>query len=296
MQDHTVETDDQRQLERVRGLRREEFMERFVVPEKPVILEGAISNWQALSKWNPEFWVGRYGEKVVVVDDKGYPLHRIIEFALCSTESSPAPYYRNIRIRNEYPELLEDLSPYPDLCEPNWFHSRIFYPIRNRIVGGGGHYELFIGGKGASFPYLHFDAPGAHTFIHQIWGRKMFILFAPSDAPYLYPREGASFSVSSIPDIENVDREQFPLYKKATPYTVELGPGDTLFMPYGCWHTAKMLSFSITLGIDVANQTNWEHVMNYMARRARFENMILGAMYMAYMRAAGILLRLRSRN
>ena len=63
-------------------------------------------------------------------------------------------------------------------------------------------------------------------------------------------------------------------------------------MPCGWWHTAKMASFSITLGIDVANRTNWDHVVNYMAHRARFENPVLAKAYMAYMRTAGALLKM----
>ena len=170
-----------RKLERVQGLSHQEFLQRYVIPRKPAILLDAISTWPALNKWGPEFWKRTYGERSVVVDGKNHRLKEIVELALNSNPERPAPYYRNIKVRNEYPELMADISPYPPHCGPNWFHSLPFFPIRDRIVGGGGHYELFIGGAGRSFPFLHFDSPGAHTFIHQIVGRKKFILFAPED-------------------------------------------------------------------------------------------------------------------
>jgi hypothetical protein len=282
-------------LERVKGLSPEDFMEQYIIPGKPAIIEDAIDHWPALKKWTPEFWIQNYGEKKVTIDGKEYSIEEVIHLALESKPESPAPYYRNTRLRLEYPELMPDIRPYPVACGPNWFHSSVFFPIRERIVGGGGHYELFIGGRGRSFPFLHFDAPGAHTFIHQIAGRKSFILFSPEDTPYLYPCKEKDFSVSGIRNIEDVDLEKFPLYANATRYDDEAGPGDSLFMPSGWWHTAKMSSFSISLGIDVANRSNWDHVLGYMNRRAGYENPILAAAYMSYMRCAGSILNLTNR-
>lgn len=282
-------------LPRVSGLSPGEFREQYVIPGKPAIIKDAIDDWAALTKWTPEFWKENYGEREVSIDERGYTVEQVIDLALESKPDSPAPYYRNIRIRHDFAELMADISPYPPLCGPNWFHSLAFYPVRERIVGGGGHYELFIGGAGRSFPFLHFDAPGAHTFIHQIAGKKKFILFAPSDSDYLYPMNGKKFSVSSIADIENVDLEQFPLYAKASKYEDEVGPGDTLFMPAGWWHTALMKSFSISLGIDVVNDTNWDSVYGYMKKRASYENAVLASIYMAAMASAGLMARALSK-
>jgi hypothetical protein len=283
-------------LERVRGLDHEEFFQRYVVPGKPVLLENTTEMWGALRRWTPEFWIEGYGRKHVEIDGKEYEIKDVIRLALESNDSSPAPYYRNVRLRLCYPELFADISPYPQLCKPNWFHSPVFFPIRHHIAGGGGDYELFIGGAGGSFPYLHYDSPGAHTFIHQIIGRKLFFLFPPSDGAFLYPKSGNAFSVSAIPDIEKVDLNKFPLFAKVSRYAVEIGPGDSLFMPFGWWHTAKMLSFSVTVGIDVANHTNWDHVISYMSRKAKFRNRYFGAVYMAYMRCAGAWLQRQNRR
>lgn len=275
-------------LERVKGLSPREFMERFVIPGKPAILQDATVQWAALQKWEPAFWKEHYGQREATIDGKQYTMNEVIDLALQSNAERPAPYYRNIRLSEEYPELMPDISPYPGMCGPNWFHSAAFYPLRNKVVGGGGHYELFIGGAGRSFPFLHYDAPGAHTFIHQIIGHKKFILFAPEDGRYLYPAEGKSFSVSRIKDLENTNAPEFPLYRNAIRYEDQAGPGETLFMPSGWWHTAKMLSFSISLGIDVANKTNWPQVTGYMSKRTSFENPLLSIPYMAMIRTAGL--------
>lgn len=281
-------------VERVAGLTHEQFVTRYVMPRRPVIIQDAISHWPAMQKWTPDFWLKTYGDRLVEIDGREYFLRDVIRLALASTPAAPAPYYRNVRLRLDYPELMPDVSPDPTVAAPNWFHSRIFFPIRNRIVGGGGHYELFIGGAGRSFPFLHYDAPGAHTYIYQISGRKRFILFAPDDGDYLYPKPAGAFSVSQVTDLENPDLEKFPRFARATRIECEINSGDTLFMPCGWWHTAKMESFSIGLGIDVANGTNWDHVIGYMSRRASYENPALALAYMTYMRGAGRLLAMVS--
>ena len=287
-----IEAAPSAKLERVRGLSQKEFMERFVIPGKPAIIQDASSKWSALKKWEPAFWKQQYGSRTTVIDGKSYTLNEVVDLALKSNADHPAPYYRNIRLRDEYPELMADISPYPEVCGPNWFHSAAFYPIRNRVVGGGGHYELFIGGEGRSFPFLHYDAPGAHTFIHQIIGYKKFILFAPEDGQYLYPAQGKSFSVSRIKDLDNLTNPEFPLYRNATRYEDQAGPGETLFMPSGWWHTAKMLSFSISLGIDATNESNWGKVTDYMSKRASFEKPLISIPYMAAIRTAGFAARI----
>jgi hypothetical protein len=155
---------------------------------------------------------------------------------------------------------------------------------------------LFIGGSGRSFSYLHFDVPGAHTFIHQLQGQKLLVLFPPSDGACLYPKTGKEFNVSRIPDVDRVSLEEFPLFAKATRMDAVVGPGDTLFMPSGWWHTAKMLSFSISVGIDVANRTNWNDVTGFLEKKAKARLGLLSPLFMAYVRAAGLLLGMGSEN
>ena len=281
-------------LERIAGIKQDEFITKYVNPRRPVILQDAISQWPAIRKWGADFWIETYGDRRVEIEGKEYLLRDVIRLALESTPETPAPYYRNVRLRLAYPELMADILPYPAVAGPNWFHSGLFFPIRNRIVGGGGHYELFIGGAGRAFPYLHYDAPGAHTFIYQLVGRKRFVLYSPEDGAYLYPKAENAFSVSEITDLDNPDLKKFPRFPKATRIECEIGAGDTLFMPCGWWHTAKMESFSVGLGIDVANRTNWDHVLGYMGHRASFENPALALAYMTYMRAAGAVLSMTS--
>jgi len=281
-------------LQRVKGLTYGEFIQRYERPGIPVIIEDAISAWPALEKWTPDFWVERYGDRRVEIDGTPYTLREVIELATCPAEDGPPPYYHGIRIGKEYPELGDDLQPYPSCSSPNWFLSPMFSPLKRSYIGCG-EYELFIGGLGRSFPYLHYDFPNSHTFIHQVQGRKLFMMFAPSDAPYLYPKSGRRFQVSRIPDVENVSLDEYPRFRQATRIDTELGPGDTLFMPPGWWHTARMLSFSVSVGIDVANETNWHEVSKFLKIKAKGRLGPLAGVFNCYLDLGAAYLRRTSR-
>ena len=273
-------------IDKIKNITPEEFRNNYVAKRKPVVIEDAVLKWEALKKWSSDFWIKNYGDKKVVVDNENYTLKEIIELAQNSNENLPAPYYRNIRIDHEYPELKADISPESDFCLPNKFYNNLFKPLKNSFLAYG-QYELFIGGKGRSFPYLHYDVPGADTFIHQISGVKDLILFSPEDSQYLYPKTGAAFNVSDIPDIENVSEEKYPLFKKTTKYEVRLNSGESVYFPSGWWHTAKMQSFSISIGIDVANDYNWQTVLGFINKKAQTKLSIFAPIFMSYVKMAG---------
>ncbi|MNC86290.1 hypothetical protein D3C83_19370 [compost metagenome] len=124
----------------------------------------------------------------------------------------------------------------------------------------------------------------------QIYGTKEYLVFAPDQARFLYPRTNVEANKSSIPDIENVDLSRFPLYAGARGTRFELHPGETLFVPAGWWHTARLLTTSITVSINGANAGNWsEFRRDYcaaIARRSRLKR----ALIEPWLGALGILL------
>jgi histone arginine demethylase JMJD6 len=279
-------------IEKVKGLTQEQMIERYMFPRKPVVLQDASKKWSALQRWSPEFWVKEYGDKVLKIDGKDVTMREQIRTSLESTEEKPGPYYRNVGIEQFYPELRKDVYPVPELAQPNWLYGAFFKPVSMATDKFGLYHELFIGGAGKSFPYMHYDDPGTHTFIHQIWGRKLFVLFPPTDGQYLYPGTGEKFRVSRIKDALNVDLTEFPLFAKASPHVVEIDAGETMFIPCGWWHTAKMTSFSISIGTDCLNHTNWSHFYDYQSRKLGFRNKLGGRAFLAYLAVIGKVLKL----
>jgi histone arginine demethylase JMJD6 len=110
---------------------------------------------------------------------------------------------------------------------------------------------------------LHFDTWHIHTFLSQIYGVKKYTLFAPDQTPFLYARGN-----QSRVDLENPDLEKYPLFAQATRVEFELGPGEILFVPAGWWHTAKILSPSITVSASRVNASNWHDFAQDLKSRA----------------------------
>ncbi len=268
-------------------LGRRAYTREYLDPLKPVIVLGAIDHWPALGKWTPEFFRERYGSLEVTVDGKAWKLGALIDRILASTPENPAPYLRNQLMANWPPELSSDISPMPECTHPNYLESRLF-PSREPLT----YVETYIGGTGAAFPCLHYDNLHTHAFLMQLHGRKEYLVFRPDQSRFLYPRTGIEANKSGIPDIENVDLSRFPLFAQAEGVRFELHPGETLFVPAHWWHTARILSTSITVSINGVNASNFSEFRRafcaIVARRSRLK----AALIAPYLSVLGLLLSL----
>jgi hypothetical protein len=240
------------EIDRRRGLPHREFVRQYLRPQKPVIIEDAISHWPALGTWTPEFFRNQFGLRSVTVDGRDYALTDLLDRIERSTAGQPAPYLRNLLIADWAPELLQDILPMPACTTPNWLSSKLFHDRETTTA-----IELYIGGAGASFPVLHYDGMHTHAFLMQLHGTKEYVAYAPDQAKYLYPRAGIERNKSSVPDIDNPDLTRFPLFASAKPVRGFLRAGETLFVPSGWWHTARIVEPAITVSINTANTTNW---------------------------------------
>ena len=66
-------------------------------------------------------------------------------------------------------------------------------------------------------------------------------------------------------------------------------------MPPGWWHTARMLTFSVSVGIDVANETNWTEVSEFLKTKAKGRLGPLSSVFNAYIDLGAAYLRRHAR-
>ena len=117
--------------------------------------------------------------------------------------------------------------------------------------------NLWLGGAGATTA-LHFDPKD--NLLCQIVGFKYVRLYAAA-VTHLIPQETRmrrrmetemlrSAGNFSLADVESPRLEsEYPAFA-AAPYTETiLGPGDMLFIPWGCWHYCRSLTTSISLNV-----------------------------------------------
>src|SRR6202047_4789113 len=268
-------------IDRRHQLAYEEFAEEYLFPNKPVIISGAVDGWGALYKWTPDYFKEKYASKSLSIDGTNYTMADFVDRVNSSRPENPAPYLRNAIVEEFLPELLVDIEPLPRYFFPNWLDGKLSGVLRSRLHNGSP--ELYIGGSGAKFPFLHFDSYHTHAFLTQVYGTKEYTAFSEDQSPFLYvsPRQ---YNASQIPDIENPDLEKFPLFATAVPMRFRLHPGEILFIPGGLWNTAKMLTPSISISVNRANASNWSKLSHDMYTHAPLHMKPIAAAYLTGMR------------
>ncbi len=94
--------------------------------------------------------------------------------------------------------------------------------------------QFWAGGRG-QVTSLHCD--DADNYNYQLYGQKRFVLFAPADAPHLYPCDGDDGHVSEFHvDAMAPDLERYPAFSQARPMGCTLAAGQCIFIPRGWPH------------------------------------------------------------
>ncbi|GAB3928911.1 cupin-like domain-containing protein [Mucilaginibacter myungsuensis] len=232
----------------------EEFIEQHYKPGVPIVFKNAVKDWKAKELFTPDWFRQNYPDRTTEVKGKEYTMKQIMDMVETSTVENPAPYPCIYNIADQLPELLPLVKPDLIYSKPNWLDNKMF-----KIGKWGAALELFIGGPGGKFPYLHLDYYHLNAWITQLYGEKRFTVFPKGQEHMLYPVPGDPWR--SELNIFEPDYEKFPLYKDATPIQFTVGPGETLFIPFGTWHSAYSLTPTISVAFDTLNDKNWPEFM-----------------------------------
>ena len=202
-------------IDRRTGLSRAEFIRQYRDPLRPVILTDATRDWPALKTFNFEFFKKELGDREVVIRNKKYRLGEFIDLLLTSTRENPAPYPCKLNLRKEFAELVPTFSRY-DLANPDRAGSPL---VMKRFLDGLNDLEVFLGGPGGEFPYLHYDYLGLFAYINMIVGEKEFTIYSPDQEPFLYVNPETGWT-STIENHHRPDLEKYPLLAKTRPISI----------------------------------------------------------------------------
>src|SRR5690349_8092486 len=224
------------EVQKVDNISHKEFMKEFYEPGIPVVFKKASKVWKANGLFTPNWFRENYGDRTKTIDGKTYTMRQIMDLVEKSTESNPAPYPIKFNVPEELPELIPLIQPLNlNYAYPNWLENKMF-----NVGHWGGITELFIGGAGGKFPYIHLDYYHLNAWINQLYGDKRFTVFPRGQEDLLYPKPDDPWR--SDMNIFEPDFEKYPKYKQATPIHFTVGAGETLFIPAGTWHTAYSLT------------------------------------------------------
>ena len=253
----------------------------------PVILTDAIAAWPLQRRALPDYLRRVHGAHRMRLHGEERTLAELIDQLERATPRDPGPYPCKFDIAVAFRELLPEVTPrfacsLPDRQSNPLIPQRLFRDVNNL--------EIFFGGPGGKFPYLHYDVMHLHAWIAQLHGEKEFTLYAPGQEAFLYVNPDVPWQ-SSIRDHHAPDFLRYPLLRNARAQKVVLHPGETLFLPAGWWHTARSLTFTISVAFDQLGADNWTaFVADVVAELRRNGKPIKARLLDVYLRGVGVLL------
>ncbi|GHF01487.1 cupin-like domain-containing protein [Thalassotalea profundi] len=228
-----------------------QFFNEIAPAQKPVVIRGFAKSWpvvQAAQKhaidfisYLNEFYTGKKAKMIVAppsADKRFFYNDEMTDVNYLSGEE---------RVDLFLGRLLElaDREVYPAISMQNAYISDIFPGLVNHNASEffpDLEPRLWIGNEG--IVSAHYD--GSDNVACVIAGRRQFILFPPEQTKNLYPGS-LNFTPAGAPtslvDFKAPDYERYPLFKQAQKegYSVELGPGDAIFIPMLWWHHVESL-------------------------------------------------------
>ncbi|MEK6153196.1 cupin-like domain-containing protein [Flavobacteriaceae bacterium 3-367] len=238
------------EITRVATISKEEFIEDFFKPQRPVVIERFVEDWPAYSKWNLDYMRSVAGDKTVpLYDDR--PVNHEEGFNEPHAQMKMSEYIDLLRseptkyriflwnVLKEVPELRKDFN-FPD------FGLKLMKGLP----------MLFFGGEGSN-TFMHYDIDLANIFHFHFEGKKECILFPQSESKFLYKVPHSLITHESI-DFSDPDLDKWPALKQVSGYRAYLGHGEVLYMPEGYWHHMKYITpgFSMSLRAIARNPKN----------------------------------------
>lgn len=226
-----------RDVNRVSGLSKEEFKERYLLTSTPAIITDMIDDWPAKDKWTLDFFKEEYGHLTV-------PVYSANASKSGKTYMSPdrkMPFRDYISAIQQGPTdlrlfLFNIFKVAPELKND--------YKIHTIMDGFYNEFPFtFFGGEGSKVA-MHYDIDLSHVFLTQFDGRKRIVLFGPEYSRHLYQQP---FTVASYVDIDNPDYDKFPALRDVKGYDTIIERGDTIFMPSGYWHYITYLDSGFSM-------------------------------------------------
>lgn len=233
---------DRVSIERRHQLSREEFLHGYYCQNKPVIITGMMDDWPAMQKWNLDYFRQQCANAQVEVQfgrskDQDYELNslahkKLMPFGeyldLVENAGTSNDFYMTANNDGHNREALnilwDDIVQLPEYLRPD--------PIQRGF--------FWFGPQGTITPFHH-DL--TNNFMAQVLGRKRVSIMSAYEVAHVYNMRHCFTQVDGL----NIDYARFPEMRDVQIQECEIGPGEILFLPVGCWHMVEGLATSVTV-------------------------------------------------
>ena len=253
-------------VDRVKTISKKEFVQHYLKPQIPVVIEHLVDDWPALNKWNFDYIKKKVGNKIV-------PLY----------DDRPVDY--NDGFNQPHAEMK--MSAYIDLLQREPTRYRIFlYNVLKEVPELQKDFDfpkiglrlmkslpmLFFGGED-SYTFMHYDIDLANILHFHFQGKKECILYPFAEKKYLYKVPHSLITHESI-NFSNPDLEKWPALVNAKGYRTELEHGNALYIPEGDFHHMRYITpgFSMSMRAIARNPKNLSQAIYNIFVMRNFDN------------------------
>lgn len=256
------------------SLNQKQFVERFELTRRPVIIRGLTDSWPAKVNWSFENLCRRYGNVRFKCgeDDDGRTLRvklkHFIAYAMHQKDDSPLYIFDgSYEERKNMRELSKDYDV------PTYFKNSLWKYVDREDRPPD---RWFLIGPARSGTTVHKDPLGTSAWNTVLTGRKRWVVFNPKTpksvvkgTKYLNrgdDDEAVSYFSNILPKIraENTTREGMEMYEFIQ------YPGETIFVPGGWWHAVYNMDDTVAVTHNFVDSINFVDVWR-KTRTGRFK-------------------------
>ncbi|KAG4204607.1 hypothetical protein ERO13_A04G056100v2 [Gossypium hirsutum] len=242
---------------RKRGISVDDFVTNFEEPNKPVLLEGCMDNWDALGKWDRDYLVNLCGDAQFAVGPVKMRLDDYFSYADQVKEERPL-YLFDPKFAEKIPTLGSEYDV------PVYFREDLFSVLGNRRPD----YRWIIIGPAGSGSSFHIDPNSTSAWNAVIRGSKKWILFPPDVVPPgVHPSPDGAEVACPVSVIE-----WFMNFYDATkdwkkrPIECICKAGEVIFVPNGWWHLVINLEESVAITQNYVSRRNLLNVFDFLKK------------------------------
>ena len=248
----------------------EDFTTRFANPGIPVVIQGALHRWPAISeaRWSFPELLGRFKHVMFKVgeDDDGRKLRIKMKTFLdyMSHQRDDSPLYlfesgmdgatsslrQDYKIPEYFPHDLLNLAGRENKPPHKWF---CIGPVRSGTT-------------------VHRDPMGTSAWNAVTYGYKRWVLFEPKEDRILVKARRYREKGEDDEAIHYFDK-MLPRMRKANPslkvYECVQGPGDLIFVPGQWWHGVLNLSDTVAVTHNYCGYDNFDDVFKRVSRQRK---------------------------
>jgi hypothetical protein len=268
-------------IERVccRDLSYKDFFSKFMLPNRPVIIQGLTETWGSKLRWtkmkngreepNLDYLCEQFGEDVAAVHvqhQRGFTTARpekreqsVSEYASWWHQheengevNAPLHYLKDWKFVAAHPTY--NAYEWPEYFQDDWLNG----------MAMGNAYKFVYLGPAGTCTRLHADVLRSFSWSTNVCGQKRWYLTPPEYTFLLYDCFGASLASHVHADKQDGMASFFPGLAKARRYTIEViqESGETIFVPSGWHHTVENTEPTLSINHNWLNATNvhwsWE--------------------------------------